>query len=62
MHLFSFNTIIYELFRGQESTGIVTSEGNNEFNIQKGMGLVKNVFTNENIAQLTGIMGIGHTR
>lgn len=48
--------------RGQESTGMATSEGNNEFNVQKGMGLVKNVFTNEIISQLTGIMGIGHTR
>ncbi|KAH1017062.1 amidophosphoribosyltransferase isoform X1 [Dendroctonus ponderosae] len=48
--------------RGQESTGIVTSEGHNEFNVQKGMGLVKNVFTNESISQLTGVMGIGHTR
>jgi len=41
---------------------MATSEGNNEFNVQKGMGLVKNVFTNEIISQLTGIMGIGHTR
>ncbi|XP_066261505.1 amidophosphoribosyltransferase-like [Euwallacea similis] len=48
--------------RGQESTGIVTSEGHNDFNIQKGMGLVKNVFTNETLSQLIGIMGIGHTR
>ncbi|XP_050299681.1 amidophosphoribosyltransferase-like isoform X2 [Anthonomus grandis grandis] len=48
--------------RGQESTGIVTSEGHNEFNVQKGMGLVKNVFTNDNISHLTGTMGIGHTR
>ncbi|CAG9765077.1 unnamed protein product [Ceutorhynchus assimilis] len=48
--------------RGQESCGIVTSEGHNEFNIQKGMGLVKNVYTNDNLLNLTGIMGIGHTR
>ncbi|KAF7285533.1 amidophosphoribosyltransferase-like [Rhynchophorus ferrugineus] len=48
--------------RGQESTGIVTSEGHNEFNVEKGMGLVKNVFTNESISRLTGTMGIGHTR
>ncbi|XP_030764530.1 amidophosphoribosyltransferase-like [Sitophilus oryzae] len=48
--------------RGQESTGIVTSEGSNEFNIEKGMGLVKNVFTNESMSRLNGYMGIGHTR
>lgn len=26
------------------------------------MGLVKHVFTNQNIANLKGVMGIGHTR
>lgn len=48
--------------RGQESSGIVTSEGNNRFNSHKGMGLVRNVFNNENIAKLKGSLGIGHTR
>ncbi|XP_060533598.1 amidophosphoribosyltransferase-like [Cylas formicarius] len=48
--------------RGQESTGIVTSEGHNEFNVHKGMGLVKNVFTEDSITHLRGVMGIGHTR
>ncbi|KAG5893456.1 hypothetical protein JTB14_012173 [Gonioctena quinquepunctata] len=48
--------------RGQESTGIVTSEENNDFHIHKGMGLVKHVFNNDHISKLKGPLGIGHTR
>lgn len=40
----------------------MTSEGNNEFHIHKGMGLVKHVFSKETIGKLTGYIGIGHTR
>ncbi|KAF5284117.1 hypothetical protein FQR65_LT00117 [Abscondita terminalis] len=47
--------------RGQESAGIVTTNGAT-FNIQKGMGLVRNIFNNDNMKKLTGSMGIGHTR
>lgn len=49
-------------FRGQESTGIATSEGDNHFHVHKGMGLVRNVFNNDNIKTLKGSLGIGHTR
>ncbi|XP_023018672.1 amidophosphoribosyltransferase [Leptinotarsa decemlineata] len=48
--------------RGQESTGVVTSEGDNDFHIHKGMGLVKHVFNNDSITKLKGPLGIGHTR
>jgi len=48
--------------RGQESAGIVTSDGSNNFHVQKGMGLVRNIFSNENVLKLTGHLGIGHTR
>ncbi|RZC40334.1 GATase 2 and/or Pribosyltran domain containing protein [Asbolus verrucosus] len=48
--------------RGQESCGVVTSEGDNDFHIYKGMGLVKNVFNRDNIQKLKGSLGIGHTR
>lgn len=48
--------------RGQESTGIVVSEGTNDYHYHKGMGLVKHVFSNESISKLTGSLGIGHTR
>lgn len=47
---------------GQESTGIVTSEGDDRFHVHKGMGLVRNVFNNENLAKLKGNLGIGHIR
>jgi hypothetical protein len=50
--------------RGQESAGIVTSEGNcaKHFNIHKGMGMIYNIFNEESIKKLKGNLGIGHTR
>lgn len=50
--------------RGQESAGIVTSEGkcNKNFNVQKGMGMINSIFTSENMKKLKGNLGIGHTR
>lgn len=50
--------------RGQESAGIVTSEGNSakKFNIHKGMGMINNIFTDESMKKLKGNVGIGHTR
>jgi len=47
--------------RGQESTGIVVSDGEN-IRSYKGMGLVGNVFTRDAIASLPGDMAIGHVR
>ncbi|XP_030759102.1 amidophosphoribosyltransferase-like [Sitophilus oryzae] len=50
--------------RGQESAGIVTSEGisSRHFNVVKGMGLVNNIFTDDSVRRLRGSLGIGHTR
>lgn len=50
--------------RGQESAGIVTSEGTcaKSFNIHKGMGMISNIFTDETMKKLKGNLGIGHTR
>lgn len=50
--------------RGQESAGIVTSEGKcaKNFNIHKGMGMINNIFNEEAIRKLKGNLGIGHTR
>lgn len=50
--------------RGQESAGIVTSEGKcaKNFNIHKGMGMINNIFNEEAIRKLRGNLGIGHTR
>jgi len=47
--------------RGQESAGIVTSD-HRCFTHHRGMGLVTEVFNNENLSELKGMMGIGHVR
>src|SRR6266545_2567318 len=47
--------------RGQESAGIVTSDGR-QFRVHKGMGLVPQVFTGEILRGLIGKMAVGHTR
>lgn len=50
--------------RGQESAGIVTSEGkcSKSFNVQKGMGMISNIFNGDSLKRLRGYLGIGHTR
>lgn len=47
--------------RGQESAGIVTSDGTATYT-HKGMGLVAQVFDEENLRPLQGHLAIGHTR
>ena len=47
--------------RGQESAGIVASDGKNILS-QKGMGLVSNVFDLESLKSLKGDIAIGHVR
>ena len=47
--------------RGQESAGIVTSDGKT-FREHKGMGLVPQIFTGDILHGLTGYNAIGHTR
>ena len=47
--------------RGQESSGIITSDGNQVF-IQKDMGLVPEVFSEEKLQKLSGSLSIGHVR
>jgi len=47
--------------RGQESAGIATSDGRMA-HIHKGMGLVAQVFNEENLAPLKGHLAIGHNR
>jgi amidophosphoribosyltransferase len=46
--------------RGQDSAGIITYDG--KFHTKKGNGLVRDIFTAENIERLKGNVGIGHTR
>ena len=47
--------------RGQESAGIVTSDGT-RVKCHKNMGLVPEVFTEASLQQLTGHLSIGHVR
>jgi amidophosphoribosyltransferase len=47
--------------RGQESAGIVTSNGMT-LNMHKAMGLVADIFAEEELAKLHGTLAIGHTR
>ena len=62
------SSIYYGLFalqhRGQESCGIAVSDtfGPRKVDLLKGMGLVNEVFNQENIASLKGNIGVGHCR
>lgn len=47
--------------RGQESAGIAVSDGENIL-VFKDLGLVSQVFSEQNLAPLQGYIGIGHTR
>src|SRR5277367_1535512 len=47
--------------RGQESAGIVTSDGMT-LHVHKAMGLVADIFVEEVLAKLRGTLAIGHTR
>jgi amidophosphoribosyltransferase len=47
--------------RGQESAGIVASDGD-ELRVEKGMGLVNDVFTESRLRSLTGDRAMGHVR
>ncbi len=46
--------------RGQDSAGIITYDG--RFHSKKGNGLVRDIFTVENVQTLSGPIGLGHTR
>ena len=53
---------IYALqHRGQEAAGIATCDGKTA-HIHKGLGLVSQVFNEDNLGHLQGHLGIGHTR
>ena len=47
--------------RGQEAAGIATCDGERAY-LHKAMGLVSQVFNEENLSPLEGHMAIGHTR
>jgi len=47
--------------RGQESAGIVASDGG-RLRLEKGMGLVNDIFTDERLATVVGDRAMGHVR
>src|ERR1043166_6526246 len=47
--------------RGQESAGIVTSDGK-QFRMHRDMGLVSQIFDGDILHNLIGSMAVGHTR
>jgi amidophosphoribosyltransferase len=47
--------------RGQESSGICVADGE-KFHYHRGMGLVKEVFNNDNLSTMVGPNAIGHVR
>ena len=57
----SFFALFALQHRGQESAGIATSDGEVAYS-HKGMGLVSQVFTEENLSPLVGHLAVGHTR
>ncbi len=62
----SSHLVYYGLFalqhRGQESAGIAMSTGGGQIEQQKGMGLVAEIFNNDNLNKLNGCVSIGHVR
>src|SRR5690606_36695911 len=47
--------------RGQDAAGIATIDGS-RIHVQRGQGLVKDVFGEDNMRRLRGRVGIGHCR
>ena len=55
-----YDSIIHLQHRGQDAAGIVTYD--NRMHKEKGVGLAKEIFNDDNISLLTGNIGISHNR
>jgi len=55
-----YDSLIHLQHRGQDAAGIMTY--NKQFHVKKGMGLVRDVFDQNNMPRLQGNWGLGHTR
>lgn len=55
-----YDSLIHLQHRGQDAAGILTCD--ERFHPKQGLGLVREIFTPENILPLKGNMGIAHTR
>ncbi len=56
-----FDALTVLQHRGQDAAGMATYE-NKYFSLRKGNGLVRDVFSNQDMQRLQGNMGIGHVR
>ena len=62
------DTAVHEIYdglvaiqhRGQDSAGIITYDG--KFHVKKGEGLVRDIFSADNMRRLRGDVGVGHVR
>lgn len=55
-----YDSLIHLQHRGQDAAGILTAH--EQFDLKRGLGLVREVFKEEDIVKLKGHIGIGHTR
>lgn len=55
-----YDSLIHLQHRGQDAAGILTY--NKQFHLKKGMGLVRDIFDQNNMTRLQGKWGLGHTR
>lgn len=55
-----YDGLIHLQHRGQDAAGIMTYD--NRIHTKKGIGLVRDIFDENNMARLTGNAGIGHAR
>ncbi len=59
-----YDSLIHLQHRGQDAAGILTYTKNaqRKFHVKKGVGLVRDIFNEKNMARLQGNIGVGHTR
>lgn len=55
-----YDSLIHLQHRGQDAAGIITS--NERFFVKQGLGLVRDIFSPDDVVSLKGNLGIGHTR
>src|SRR5476651_442122 len=55
-----YDSLIHLQHRGQDAAGILTCS--ERFYLKHGLGLVREIFSTEDVLQLHGNIGIGHTR
>ncbi|MBD23681.1 MAG: amidophosphoribosyltransferase [Candidatus Marinimicrobia bacterium] len=57
-----YNALTNLQHRGQDASGMAVSDKDGHLNMHKDNGLVRDVFNEENILNLKGSIGLGHTR